>query len=386
MAKRKTHSGAGKLPWRGNGVWLAGDTHAHYSNVGVERLAAEASPFCDFIAITSHSHRPNFWRPQHAEVVAVREAHPNLLIFHGLEWGCPVGGHVTVLVEQSRSENTILSEFWRTYDGWYARSKPDTIEDAIAGLRFLTGASRRAQSAVILNHPSYGRSYTADDMRAMYDAGDLCVTFEGACGKQSQTPGSEIDPIVRKVGGTYDVLLSEGQGYGLAAVSDFHNHVSEGGRNYWPGEFAKTVVYCPERSHRGVLAGIKAGATYFVHNDIIGPLRFAVRCGEREAILGETLRVPRGAEVEVVLDCIERSPIDRVELITNDRSPSVFRAVKRKRRKRMGRWSRFSFTVPEAGQDFFVRARGVARGMRKPWRDDPGDMWFYTSAVLIQVT
>jgi len=386
VAKRKTHSGTGRIPWRRDGVWLAGDTHAHYRNVGVERLAAEASPFCDFIAVTSHSHRPNFWRAQHAAVVAARKAYPNLLIFHGLEWGCPVGGHATVLVERSRSENAILSEFWRTYDGWYARSKPNTIQDAIAGLKFLAGVSHRTESTVILNHPSYGRPYTVDDMRGMYDAGALCVSFEGACGKQSGTPGSEIDPIVRKVGGAYDVLLSEGRRYGLTAVSDFHSHVSEGGKSYWPGEFAKTYVFCPERSCRGVLAGVKAAATYFVHNDIIGPLRFTARCGEREAMVGETLRVRQGAEVEVALDCIERSPIDRVEFITNDRSPSAFRVVRRKRRWRIGRWSRFSFTVSNVGQDFFVRARGVARGMRKPCRDEPGDMWFYTSAVLIQVT
>ncbi|MEW6355304.1 MAG: hypothetical protein AB1696_03185 [Planctomycetota bacterium] len=386
MSDRQRYSGRGKAPWRQSGVWLAGDTHAHYRNVGVERLAAEASPFCDFIAITSHSHRVDFWKAQHAHVAAARKTFPNLLIFHGIEWACPVGGHATVLVEPSRSENTLLSELWRRHDRWYAPSRPDRIEDAVAALRFLEGQSHRAASVVILNHPSYGRPYTADDMRRLYDAGDMCVALEGARGNQSQTSGSEIDPVVRRAGGVYDALLSEGRRVGLVAASDFHSHVTDGGKTYWPGEFARTHVFCPERSYRGVMAGLRSAATYFVHGDIIGPLRFTVGWEEREAMLGEILRAPRGAEVRIALDCIERTPIERVEFISNNGSPCEFRAARRTRRMRIGPWSRFELRLPRAQHDFFVRARGVSRGQRKPYRDESGDMWFYTSAIHVHVS
>jgi len=375
----------GQLPWRERGVWLAGDTHAHYRNVGVARLAAEASRFCDFISITSHSHRPEFLAAQHGEVVAARRIFPNLLIFHGVEWACPVGCHATVLIERSRSEDRVLKEFLRRYDRFAGGSEEHSVAQALRGMRFLRRQARETESIVILNHPSYGSSAAPADLRALAAAGGACIGLEGARGNQSRQPGSEIEPMVRRVGGLYDALLAEGCRWSVVAASDFHAHVAEGGRTFWPGEFARTFVYCPDRSYAGVLAGLRAGAVYFVHGDIIGPLQFTACTDRGMAMMGETIRVPRGTSVEFVLDCVEHATLDRVEFISNHRSRDVFTVARRSRRRRVGPWSRFRFPVSEAQRDFYVRVRGCARQVRKPHFGTVGTVWFYTSAIRVEV-
>jgi hypothetical protein len=279
----------------------------------------------------------------------------------------------------------VLRSFWHTYDRWFAPSKPDGLRDAVRAFRYLKKQHDAARPVVILNHPSYtSRPYTLEHLQELSRFPDVCIGIEGARGNQSRTAGSEIDPVVRKVGGMFDTLLLDGRHWSMLASSDFHSHISAEGKTYWPGEFAKTHVYCPARSCAGVLQGLRSGATYFVHNDIVGPLRFSVAAKGRRAMMGETLRVSRGMDVDVVLDCIERCAIERVEFIGSHNTPGQVRTSVRTRRERHGRWSRFTVHIPECTHDFFVRARGVAKGTCKPYRSDPGDMWFYTNPVYVE--
>ncbi|NEX23697.1 hypothetical protein G3480_26085 [Thiorhodococcus mannitoliphagus] len=98
-------------------------------------------------------------------------------------------------------------------------------------------------------------------------------------------------------------MLGEGRNWWNFASSDYHNHWSTNGSDFWPGEYQKNYIYV-DTSNRdrleAIFAGVRSGASWHVEGDLIDKLEFTVQGrGPGKAMMGQTLRVKRGERVKV---------------------------------------------------------------------------------------
>jgi hypothetical protein len=270
------------------------------------------------------------------EILSTRAEYPNKIIISGVEWNVPAHEHCSTAIHQYDKTATAISEFEYRFD----RSDDDTsrngeqsilssygplektnetAEDAIAGVTFMQALKNAgiADSWVIPAHIERANSYTIADFRNWNNAGpDVAFGFEGAPGHQ--TSGSRgfrtsadgggtyggTGWYTAKVGGLWDAMLGEGRHWWNFASSDFHNHWSTGGSDFWPGEYQKTYTYMNTASNQpeeAVFASLRSGASWFVEGDLIDKLSFTAKAkgknGRTKAIMGQTLDVKRGAMV-----------------------------------------------------------------------------------------
>ncbi|MCY4508413.1 MAG: hypothetical protein OXG35_15870 [Acidobacteria bacterium] len=199
------------------------------------------------------------------------------------------------------------------------------------------------------------------------------------------------------------------------ASSDSHFHYADpvrAGSDFWPGEFHKTWVHA-RPTYDDVLDGLRQGRMFAVAGDLVTELDFGLKsAGGREAALGGTLRVARGAQVTATVRF--RDPetpngagddpaVRRVDVIvgevlgpasdpSNDRNPTT-RVLARFTRDALARdGDRFSFEapLPAVDRDLYVRVRGTSTGDleplvdgtdENPWRD----LWFYSNPIFVEV-
>ena len=121
-------------------------------------------------------------------------------------------------------------------------------------------------------------------------------------------------------------MLGEGRHWWVTANSDSHVHYSEGGVDFWPGEYSKTHVWA-EKNHDAILDGIRHGRVFVTTGDLISALAFSVHANGVSASLGDELVVDKGAEIEVVIRYLdpesnnargENPSVARVDLISGD--------------------------------------------------------------------
>jgi len=266
--------------------------------------------------------------------------HPELIVLAGIEWNVPGADHITVLVDDSATEFQTLIEFTNRFDRKVnpelTRLNPQiqdrtwgSLDRALAGLNWLRQLRQEGgpHAVVMLNHPGKRNQPSLASIEDLRAAGLAAVA--AAPGKQNKPiPGGSYvierhEPFVARVGGEYDELLSRGVYLGLFVGSDFHGKKSA----YLPGVFSRTLVYCPGRSSRGVIAGLNAGCTATVLGGVVSAVE--TRTGsagfDDHAMIGEVLGVSRGAKVTYSvlvtvpeLDFEERpNRLDRVEIISN---------------------------------------------------------------------
>ena len=375
-----------ELPWRDCGVWLVGDTHMHYRNVGLERLAAEASARCGFIGVTSHANRTEFFRAQPELIARARCENPELVIINGVEWNPPVGKHATVLAPEAGGGMEVLEQLIGRFDRQVAGAEGKEV--FLEALSFLGGFGQGdLRPTVILNHPSAPPGFGIDDLRDGMDRGPALVGFCGGGGHSAWPPLGGDAPAgewASEVGGVYDTLLAEGRSPVMIADGDFHLHASDAGSDFWPGEFSRSFVCCPERSEAGVFAGLRSGAAYFVLGPVIESLSFELACGGASAMIGETLSAGAGG-VEARLSLEGAGAVEAVELIGNPRGRvEVVASASGGELERSGSDARWQVDLPDpAGAGgYYVRARGRGTAV-KPVVGKVGVMWFYTGAVRV---
>ncbi|MDX8051753.1 PHP domain-containing protein [Lentzea sp. BCCO 10_0798] len=182
--------------------------------------------------------------------------------------------------------------------------------------------------------------------RGLYDSAPSRFSFPGYPAESYRTWGG-FDWTAATVGGFWDSLLAEGRPWWITATSDGHQgcgdwvknpvdrldqqaydnvpYDSEGrtftstgrfpdpvnsGRpiieysSFPPGAYSKTWVGVTRREHREVMRAMRAGRMWVCHGDLVAGLDVRLRPrGSREpgAGMGGTLRVRRGAVVEVVI-------------------------------------------------------------------------------------
>jgi len=183
--------------------------------------------------------------------------------------------------------------------------------DAVRALAY--AETMNPKPIVILNHPSRKGRYSLSELRAYDNAGSVAVGFEGAPGHQAnpergsypaKEPGSSrtyggYDIMTAKVGGYWDTMLSEGRRWFITANSDFHEHYTEGGEDFWPGQYSKTFVYAREKSYKGVMDALRSGNCFTVSGDLITSLDLDAESDNNAATMGETLSTAEGEDVTV---------------------------------------------------------------------------------------
>jgi hypothetical protein len=348
--------------------------------------------------VTSGGH-PAMWRWQglrdfvFPDVVRNRSIYPAKRIFSGLEWNVPGHEHCsTGIVAQDASAASAFEYMFDKSDGDTSRTGEvtpygtlaktnKTDADAVAACAWMQQQyqDKRIDNGWIVfahveragawNGTSGG--YNVENFRNFNNAGpDVCFGFEGAPGHQVEPyrglgntvkcGQTGLDPFQRgcsskdfggtyggvgfytaKVGGLWDALLGEGRHFFNFASSDYHQHWSVGGGDFYPGEYQKVWVTAKADTTGGfggseydgdlnaIVDGLRSGNSFFVQGDLINHLEFTAWQANRKGTMGEDLVVEGGKKGHPVQLKIKfRSPsvnhngdspvVDHIDLIAGE--------------------------------------------------------------------
>jgi hypothetical protein len=266
----------------GSYQWLSGDHHVHtqYSYDGMytveQQIVGGLRHGVDWLVISDHGHasheRLSVEQIQ-ADVVAARRRHPNLVLWHGMEWNVPGAEHGTLFFEDCRDEAAVFRDFERQFDWRLNGQEPSSpvneakAVEAIGWLRTKIRNGTVKSALVVVNHPSRNGRVAPHELRALRDAApEIVIGMEGAPGAQgdgipvpaghgahrggyansagaNSWPGlppegyrtfGGFDWMTARLGGVWDSLLSEGKGWWITSNSDSHFN------------FRDTIVRVPE--------------------------------------------------------------------------------------------------------------------------------------------
>ncbi|MFC3078130.1 phosphoesterase [Phenylobacterium terrae] len=446
--------------------WLAGDHHIHSrfsadwepdpaggpprpilggdSPYGIQRNAEMARKHgLAWMVSTDHggpNHSKLAYEQAYPELLEARRAVPEVIQFYGMEFDTPGADHSSLIVPHTHDERERLREV----ESRFAKREPhpadpawDTEPRMLEALRHMKDMP--APPVVIANHPSrsakgvgvYGLT-TPRELRDWNDtAPQVAIGMEGAPGHQAGglkpdgTPDPEgargsyrnaptmggFDQMTARVGGFWDSMLGEGRRWWITATSDSHRHYTEGGSDFWPGEYAKTYVWAA-RSHDDILDGLRSGRVFVTTGDLISELDVTAEAGGSRAQIGETLAISRGRDVRVTIRLKDpaganpagRTPeVARVDLIVGkvqgpvaDRAADSNPTAQVVRRFGPADWRRdgemlaMSFVLKGVAEDSYLRIRGTNGAELEPTPDPPGedpwsDLWFYANPIFLDV-
>ena len=445
--------------------WLAGDHHVHsrYSVLwdrevdppeprigahGVYPIALNALMAKHYgltwMVTTDHGgrlHSKLYPEEAYPNLLRAREVVPEIIHFYGLEMNAPGGDHSSVIFPHSHDEAERLHEFESQFDRRDAGpSDPEGNTEArmLEALQYLNGLPEKP--LVIANHPSrtatdgspYGL-FTPAELRGWNDAApEVAIGMVGAPGHQAisinrdgslrergargrysgvRTRGG-FDPMTAILGGFWDSMLGEGRRWWITANSDSHRHWSDGGVDFWPGEYAKTYVYA-RNSGPDILEALRSGRIFVATGDLITELHVsAATTNGRVADIGGTLRRDPGAGIIVMIRMRDPAAenahgdgpsVNRVDLIAGDitgppadRSQDSHASARVVRRFGAGDWNRDGeiLTMTERLEgvtgSFYLRIRGTNTAELEPEEDTRGedpwtDLWFYSNPIFVEI-
>lgn len=437
--------------------WLAGDHHIHsrYS-VGwddstdppspviggdaiyaIDRNAEMARAFgLEWMVATDHggpNHSKVNLEQAYPELLESRDRVPEVVQFMGLELNTPGADHSSIIVPHTHDEGERLYEYERRFDKYEpwpndgARDNEDLMIDALSFVD-----EYPTKPIVIAHHPSrsapalgeYGLTSPAELRRWNDAAPDVAVGMEGAPGHQAATISERgynrgaygrgfptlggFDQMTAELGGFWDSMLGEGRRWWITANSDSHVHYTEGGIDFWPGEYSKTWVFA-QKDHDAILESLRAGRIFVTLGDLINDLTFSASAGSHRAELGETLEAASGEQVTINIRVRDPGEINangddpkvaRIDLIGGEiTGPVADQSAHQHQHTRVlarfdeGTWQRdgeyltMAYTMTVTGP-LYVRLRGTNTDQLEPEPDvlgeDPWqDLWFYSNPVFI---
>ena len=449
-------------------TWLAGDHHIHSNNsvgwdetsnppkpiVGgdaiytIEKNAQMARKFgLSWMVATDHggpNHSKLSMESTYPALLAARLAVPEVIQFMGLELNTPGADHSSIIMPKSPNEARHLAAYEYRFDSreaWPADPLRNEEARMIDALEFAKGLN--PQPVVIAHHPSrsareegiFGLTTPAELRRWNDAAPNIAVGMEGAPGHQAAelreaddrgsypawvyargaygrgfpTMGG-FDQMTAIVGGFWDAMLGEGRRWWITANSDSHIHYTEGGIDFWPGEYSKTFVLA-EKTHDSILESLRAGRMFVVSGDLITALDVTLSDGMSSVGWGETLKTKQGSKLTLEIavsdpgdtNAAGRNPsLNRVDVIMGavtgrqanaDLAQNPTTAVV----KRVSRASfeggdgqyliRMELTADANG---YLRLRGTNTDSLEPEKDPLGedpwsDLWFYSNPVFIEL-
>ncbi|MGD8340477.1 MAG: phosphoesterase, partial [Gammaproteobacteria bacterium] len=220
-----------------------------------------------------------------------------------------------------------------------------------------------------------------------------------------------FDIMTAELGGVWDSMLGEGRRWWITGTSDSHRHWSEGGNDFWPGEYSKTYVYA-NKTYSDILQSLREGRVFVTTGDLISELEFTVGADGAEASIGETLEIVGASNVQVTIRLRDPSAangngedpsVARVDLITGNVDPALIEAAgdinpstSVVHRFTAADWVRdgdylfMTHEFSEVRDAMYVRVRGTSTAELEPEPDvideDPWqDLWFYSNPVFVLV-
>ena len=442
--------------------WLAGDHHVHsrYS-VGWDEnqdppapiIAGDAVYPIPMNALMGRYHGLSWMvatdhgGPQHSrvnlemaypELLLSRRAVPEVIQFYGMELDSPAADHSSIIIPQSEGEAQQLFELESRFDPldrWPPEPARNVPELMLEGLRAMDAMTPKP--VVFAHHPSrsatgpdaYGRDEPAE-LRDWNDAApQVAVGMEGAPGHQASALAPDgsptrdeprgyytdhptfggFDDMTARLGGFWDSMLGEGRRWWITANSDAHQHYTEGGVDFWPGEYSKTWVLA-DGSYEDVLDGLRHGRIFVSTGDLVTELYLAATAGGEQVGIGGELLVPAGAAVDISVRFLDPDApnfrgdtpqVQRVDLILGEvHGPATDRTLDRNPTTRvLARWSEadwqsegdyrvITYRLPALEGPVYLRLRGTNTTQLEPDPDplleDPWtDLWFYSNPVFI---
>jgi len=395
-------------------IWLVGDHHMHTTasdgQYSMDYVVEHAKDFgLDFITITDHGGIITIHniKKNYGPLQRLREKNSDILLFYGFEWNVPAGEHATFIVLPNTMELTQIEDFMTKYDRNYnlfARSEKKAIDALIYT------ENMNPKPLIIINHPSREGKYSLDELRRYDDARSIVAGFEGAPGHQaaeyrgkyskSKTYGG-FDIMVVQVGGYWDRLLTEDRPWFITANSDFHKHASDGGSDFFPGEYTKTYVYSKDRVYKDVMDALREGRSFVVHGDLIDYMDFRLESSKGDASVGETLKCDKGDNIKIKLvisdpttenNNDENPELRQVQIISNiDGESSIIKIFKSEDwKKTKDGYIVIKYEIKDVEDDFYLRVRGSNTEEVEPSEDFVGedpwhDLWFYSNPIFVDV-
>jgi hypothetical protein len=206
-------------------------------------------------------------------------------------------------------------------------------------------------------------------------------------------------------------MLGEGRRWWITSNSDSHVNWTEGGADFWPGEYSKTYVFA-EKNHGDILDGLRNGRIFVTLGDLVSELYVTGRTGTMSANIGGTLRINAGDDVEFEVRFLDPDELNesgqdpsvrRVDLIlgnntgpvedrTTDTNPTakVLARFDNTRWHSDGDYSVLTYRIENIQKDSYIRIRGTSGSELEPELDPVGenpwsDLWFYSNPIFIEV-
>ncbi|MDZ4761787.1 MAG: phosphoesterase [Alphaproteobacteria bacterium] len=448
-------------------AWLAGDHHIHsrfsadyepdaanpgaapVPILGVDGVypiptnAAMARKFgLSWMVSTDHG-GPNHSKLNHdqayPELEQSRASVPEVIQFYGMEFDTPGGDHSSLIIPHTQDERESLRRIESGFskrEAFPSDASRDTEPKMIEALTYMKEIE--APPVVIANHPS--RSATAVGAYGQYDpaefrdwndaAPEIAVGMEGAPGHQAAALNADgtldpkgarggygrsptmggFDQMTARLGGFWDSMLGEGRRWWVTSTSDSHRHVSEGGSDFWPGEYSKTYVHARPK-HDDILDGLRRGRVFVATGGLVSELDVAIDSAGETARIGGELTFRAGADIRVTIrvrdpagvNSAGRTPaVERIDLIVGDvTGPRPDRDGDRNPTTRIAKrftaadWTRAGevltmiHVLPAMAGPGYVRVRGTSTAELEPSPDPLGedpwsDLWFYSNPVFLR--
>lgn len=447
--------------------WLAGDHHVHsWFSVSVKPSADPSQPpilvkagdasnpiatnarmaaqyGLSWMVATDHG-GPNHSKlnrdEAYPELVRSRRETPSVLQFWGMELDTPAAEHSSLILPRTAGERDALFGIESRYnrrEPWPADPARDEESFMLDALRHMKALAK--PPVVIANHPS--RSATGMDRYGLVSpselrdwndtAPDVAVGMEGAPGHQASglSPDGSLkgkgdrggysraptlggfDQMTAKLGGFWDAMLGEGRRWWVTSTSDSHRHYTDGGADFWPGEYSKTYVKAAH-TYDDVLDGLRNGRIFVTLGDLVSEVDVTASAAGARAEIGGRLEVPAGADVTVVIRVRDPagknfggfSPsVARIDLIQGDITrPAADRTLDANPSTRVARaftptsWARegevlsMVYALKDVRRSTYIRVRGTNGAESEPLPDLPGedpwsDLWFYANPIFIAV-
>lgn len=237
------------------GKWIKGDLHVHTHNcvdgtLSVAEIIERSRPYLDFIGISGHAYdTPDCGEAQYAEVLEARKRWPDMPIFHTAEQNFPVPRHTMFITLPENNEFLLQRNLIRNF---HRQNGHEGTEEACAEMMYVKQHWGEENTFMIFNHPS-APDVPFEDLEEIAKANDVfkviaCVDRRERRAKQTWEIGAEWDRLLCK-------------GYRLYARngSDFHQHFSDGGSDYLPGEFVQDCLYVEENTYSEIVNAYRTG-------------------------------------------------------------------------------------------------------------------------------
>ncbi|MBO5453942.1 MAG: hypothetical protein J6A69_08290 [Clostridia bacterium] len=337
------------------GKWVKGDLHVHTQNcndgtLSVDEIIRRSKEYIDFIGISGHSYDiPDCFEGQYAEVLAAREKYPELPIFHTAEQNFPLQRHTMFVTVPENKEFALQRELVQNF---HRQSGHEGQEEACCELRYVKEGWGEESTFMIYNHPN-DPDVPIEDFRVIAKENDVFKVI--ACVDRGERRAKQT----WEIGEEWDKLLCEGYRLYARNGSDFHQHFTDGGHDYFPGEFVQDCVYVEENNYEEILRAYRNGRFYCtVGNCIENPVF--------------TIKKEESGNYRVHLSLTANVEMEQIDLIADGKCVCSFNDIPRD----------FSYDGVFSVSKYF-RVRGWGKGVNRKYREGQYTPQFLLNPIFV---